>query len=321
MFSPYRGPNHGLLSNLSKSPREILATKKATRSFEQPPRMFGSRRSRDMSKYCHFHEDYGHDTNDYRQLRNQIEEVVKLGYLSLLVKGIKKEKEIIFPSRGSNSSAPVVIKAKVFGREVNQVHMDSGSSCKVIYEHCFMKLKPSIRASKGGQQCRGWKSWFPTFTWPLNSTPPEGLVRYFRHMNPINRHQKAATRTLQRRLRDLLRANADVFAWTHVDMKGIPRTITVKGKSFNIEQKLNEYSHVKPIKQKRRGVGLDCNTAACREVEELTKAGILQEVKRQTWVANPVMVKKSDEGWRMCVDLTNINKACLKDCYPLPEID
>ncbi|XP_071727984.1 uncharacterized protein [Rutidosis leptorrhynchoides] len=33
------------------------------------------------------------------------------------------------------------------------------------------------------------------------------------------------------------------------------------------------------------------------------------------------MVKKSNGGWRMCVDFTNINKACPKDCYPLPEID
>nr|GEY30322.1 reverse transcriptase domain-containing protein [Tanacetum cinerariifolium] len=49
---------------------------------------------------------------------------------------------------GSNSSAPVVIKAKVFGREVKWVHMDSGSSCEVIYEHFFMQLKLSIRASK-----------------------------------------------------------------------------------------------------------------------------------------------------------------------------
>ncbi|GKC05850.1 reverse transcriptase domain-containing protein, partial [Tanacetum coccineum] len=32
-FSPYRGPKHGLLSNLSKSPREILTTEKAARSF------------------------------------------------------------------------------------------------------------------------------------------------------------------------------------------------------------------------------------------------------------------------------------------------
>nr|GFB16879.1 reverse transcriptase domain-containing protein [Tanacetum cinerariifolium] len=123
------------------------------------------------------------------------------------------------------------------------------------------------------------------------------------------------------RLRDLLRANADVFAWTYADMTGIPRTIIVKGKSFNTKYKLNEYNHVKAIKQKRRGLGPDRNTAACKEVEELTKVGILREVKRQTWVANPVMVKKSDRGWRMCVDFIDINKACPEDCYPLPEID
>ncbi|GJW99211.1 hypothetical protein Tco_0181019 [Tanacetum coccineum] len=91
-FSPSWGPNHGLLSNLSKSPREILAIEKVARSFEQPPRMLGSRRSRDMSKYCYFHEDHGHDTNDCRQLRIQIEVAVKSDQLSHLVNEIKKER-------------------------------------------------------------------------------------------------------------------------------------------------------------------------------------------------------------------------------------
>ncbi|GKB98011.1 hypothetical protein Tco_0984148 [Tanacetum coccineum] len=95
----------------------------------------------------------------------------------------------------------------------------------------------------------------------------------------------------------------------------------VEGKPFNTLHKLNEYSHVKPIKQNKRGLGPDRNMAACKETKELTKAGILQKVKHQTWVANPVMVKKSDGGWRMCVDFTDINKACPKDCYSLPEID
>ncbi|GJW61307.1 hypothetical protein Tco_0110642 [Tanacetum coccineum] len=98
-FSPYRGPNHGLLSSLSKSPREILATEKVARSFKQPPRMFGSRRSRDMSKYCHFYEDHGHDTNDCCQIRSQIEEAVKSGQLSYLVKGIKKQRAKSFENQ------------------------------------------------------------------------------------------------------------------------------------------------------------------------------------------------------------------------------
>ncbi|GKC96729.1 hypothetical protein Tco_1162171 [Tanacetum coccineum] len=47
----------------------------------------------------------------------------------------------------------------------------------------------------------------------------------------------------------------------------------------------------------------------------------LAKGENQMWVANPVMVKKRDKKWRMFVDFTNINKACPKEGYPLPEID
>ncbi|KAK8918456.1 hypothetical protein KSP39_PZI021234 [Platanthera zijinensis] len=33
------------------------------------------------------------------------------------------------------------------------------------------------------------------------------------------------------------------------------------------------------------------------------------------------MVKKSGGGWRLCIDFSMLNKACPKDCYPLPQID
>ena len=34
-----------------------------------------------------------------------------------------------------------------------------------------------------------------------------------------------------------------------------------------------------------------------------------------------VIVKKANGKWRMCVDFTDLNKACPKDSYPLPQID
>ena len=33
------------------------------------------------------------------------------------------------------------------------------------------------------------------------------------------------------------------------------------------------------------------------------------------------MVKKANGKWRMCVDFTDLNKACFKDSYPLPRIN
>jgi hypothetical protein len=39
------------------------------------------------------------------------------------------------------------------------------------------------------------------------------------------------------------------------------------------------------------------------------------------WLANPVLVKKKNGKWRMCVDYTSLNKACPKVPFPLSRID
>lgn len=39
------------------------------------------------------------------------------------------------------------------------------------------------------------------------------------------------------------------------------------------------------------------------------------------WLSNVVMVRKPNGKWRMCIDYTNLNKACPKDRFPLPCID
>ena len=57
------------------------------------------------------------------------------------------------------------------------------------------------------------------------------------------------------------------------------------------------------------------------EIQKLQEASFIREVYYPDWLANVVMVKKASEKWQMCVDFTDLNKACPKDSYPLPRVD
>ena len=45
------------------------------------------------------------------------------------------------------------------------------------------------------------------------------------------------------------------------------------------------------------------------------------EVFHPGWLANPVLVLKKNGKWRMCVDYTDLNKACPTNPFALPRID
>jgi hypothetical protein len=47
----------------------------------------------------------------------------------------------------------------------------------------------------------------------------------------------------------------------------------------------------------------------------------IKEVYHPDWLANPVLVRKKNNEWRMCVDYTDLNKHCPKDPFGLPRID
>ena len=64
------------------------------------------------------------------------------------------------------------------------------------------------------------------------------------------------------------------------------------------------------------------HTEAVRsEVAKLKQAGAIKEVFYPQWLANTVVVKKKIRKWRVCVDFTDLNKACPKDLFPMPKID
>ncbi|GKF20136.1 hypothetical protein Tco_0068774 [Tanacetum coccineum] len=113
----------------------------------------------------------------------------------------------------------------------------------------------------------------------------------------------------QKQLISLLRDNQDVFAWQPSDMAGVLRRI--------IQHSLNINVSITPVAQKRRILGSEKSKAVMKEVEEWIKDGIVRPVRYPTWISNPVLVKKVDGTWRMCIYFKNVNSACLKDYYPV----
>ena len=88
-----------------------------------------------------------------------------------------------------------------------------------------------------------------------------------------------------------------------------------------ITHRLNICPSFKPVRQKKWVFAPERDKAIKEEVQKLMAAKFIQEVYYPDWLANVVMVKKPNGKWRMCVDFTDVNRACPKDSYPLPRID
>jgi hypothetical protein len=104
---------------------------------------------------------------------------------------------------------------------------------------------------------------------------------------------------IRKALIEFLKDNIDVFSWMHEDMPGIDISV--------ISHTLNVDLSTRPIKQKRRVFASDRNQAISDKVKKLLTVGFIREVYYPDWLANVVMVKKSNGKWKMCMDFTNLN--------------
>jgi hypothetical protein len=107
--------------------------------------------------------------------------------------------------------------------------------------------------------------------------------------------------------------NKDVFAWSANDLCGVNRDV--------IQHSLNVDPTIRPRKQRLQKMSDDKAEGVRNEVKRLLSASVIREVTYLEWLANTLMVKKSNGKWRMCIDFIDLNKACLKDEFPLSRID
>jgi len=118
---------------------------------------------------------------------------------------------------------------------------------------------------------------------------------------------------LQDQITKVIERHLDAFAWSASDMSGIDPDFLCHHLAMD--------SQVRPVRQRRRKFNEERRQAIRDETHKLLAAGHIREVQYPEWLANVVLVKKSNGKWRMCVDFTDLNKACPKDSYPLPSID
>ena len=112
---------------------------------------------------------------------------------------------------------------------------------------------------------------------------------------------------------EFLRMNIDVFAWNAYEAPRIDLEFICHHLKVNPLITLRKQPPRRPSKEHAEAVR--------EQVTKLKQAGAIKEIFYLEWLANTVVVKKKSGKWRMCVDFTDLNKACPKDLFPMPKID
>ena len=60
---------------------------------------------------------------------------------------------------------------------------------------------------------------------------------------------------------------------------------------------------------------------AQKELQKMLAAGIIAPTRHSSWCSNLVVVRKKNGSIRKCIDFENLNISCLKDNYPLLDME
>ncbi|XP_077217982.1 uncharacterized protein LOC143852482 [Tasmannia lanceolata] len=126
---------------LNTSRNRILAAIRGEDFLKWQDKMLTKGNKRDKSKYCRFHKDHGHDTNDCRHLKEEIELLIQRGYLRKYV----EHDNLMLPHDDA-----LAITMLVADWELKKILVDNGSSADILYYNAFKqtmigdeRLKPA----------------------------------------------------------------------------------------------------------------------------------------------------------------------------------
>nr|GEU38378.1 hypothetical protein [Tanacetum cinerariifolium] len=328
---------------LSKSPKEILALEKG--KFKAPPLMTTPVRKRNSNKFCEFHEEVGHNTDECMHLKRKIEELLNNRKRSHVIKELKQNSRKDQPKankKGETSSKDKALAILWYsrGRRLrSKIKTDGfghysliGFSGEITWPLGQLSLLVKIR--DGDISTSAWMN----FVVVRSSSPYNGIIE-----RPGVRKIQAVLSTAHRMLKFhvaggvLTLRRSKIIPIEYVTVSGpygqpsatyqaieerIKKPADMIGVLRHIaKHRLNIREGCPPVRQKRRSQAANRNQAIQEEDEKLVDAGIMKDVHYHSWLSKSVMVKKHDDNWRMCVDFKDLNKACPKDGYSLPKID
>ncbi|MCO5559818.1 hypothetical protein L7F22_013422 [Adiantum nelumboides] len=105
----------------------------------------------------------------------------------------------------------------------------------------------------------------------------------------------------------------DIFAWDYTELKGFPPELVV--------HRIPLKPGALPVRQRQRRLPEHYREGVYMEIKKLLEAGLIFPVDNTEWVSPIVVVPKKNKHLRICVDYKQLNKATIKDYYPLPFID
>ncbi|GAV72592.1 hypothetical protein CFOL_v3_16080 [Cephalotus follicularis] len=74
-------PSYNTFAPLLDTRTRILVVEQDKVPFQWPEKLRIPAENRNVEKYCRYHHDHGHDTEECRQLKNQIEDLIRKGHL------------------------------------------------------------------------------------------------------------------------------------------------------------------------------------------------------------------------------------------------
>ena len=84
---------------------------------------------------------------------------------------------------------------------------------------------------------------------------------------------------------------------------------------------IEDAKEVNPFQQKLKRINPKPAPIVQKELQKMLAAGIIAPTRHSLLCSNLVVVRKKNGSIRICIDFRNLNTSCLKDNYPLPNME